>query len=258
VMGAAGGHVSAVRLKACLNGGSVGPGVPMTPAELAADAAEAWAAGCFAVHVHPRDCDGRETIEPDACAAVIGAIRKSSPGLPIGLTTGLWTTEGVADRWAKVDGWTVAPDFASVAFSEPDAEEVTELLLSKGIPVEVGVWTMDDVEKLVASGVVERCIRVIIEPTASDPKVALAAGLAMQESLNEANVAASQLLHGEQDTAWPLLQAAAALGLELRIGFEDVMSLPTGVPATSNRELVGEALRLIEHHDEGTTGDQAD
>jgi uncharacterized protein (DUF849 family) len=247
-----------VRLKACLNGGSTGPGVPITPAELATDAAEAWAVGCFAVHVHPRDRDGRETIEPDACAAVIGAIRGRSPGLPIGLTTGLWTTKGVADRWAKVEGWTVNPDFASVAFSEPDAKELTELLLSKGIPVEIGVWTMDDVEKLLASGVVERCVRVIIEPTDPETAAALAAGMAMRALLNQANVAAPQLLHGEHDTAWPLLRAAAALGLEVRIGFEDVMSLPTGAIAASNRELVREALGLLEDEYEGTADDRAD
>jgi uncharacterized protein (DUF849 family) len=230
----------------------------MSPAELAADAAEAWAAGCFAVHVHPRDSDGRETIEPDTSAAVLSAIRARTPEVPIGLTTGLWTTKGLDDRWAQVDGWTVNPDFASVAFSEPDAAELIQLLLSKGIPVEIGVWTMDDVEKLLASGVVDRCMRVLIEPTEPDPQDALAAGMAMRAALLAANVTAPQLLHGEDDTAWPLLRAAAKLGLELRMGFEDAIALPNGAAARTNRELVGMALRLAGGEHEGSANGTAD
>jgi uncharacterized protein (DUF849 family) len=247
-----------VRLKACLNGGRTDPGVPISPAELAADAAAAWAAGCFAVHVHPRDRDGRETIEPAPSAAVISAIRARTPEVPIGLTTGLWTAKGIEDRWAQVDGWTVSPDFASVAFSEPDAEALTELLLAKEIPVEIGVWTIEDVEKLLASGVVKRCIRVLIEPTEPDPEAALATAMAMRAALGEANVAAPQLLHGEDDTAWPLLRAAAELGLELRIGFEDTIALPNGASARSNRELVNDALLLAAGRHEGSADGNED
>ena len=53
------------RLKACINGGrgrDGHPGVPLTPAELAASAAAAVAAGAEAVHLHPRRRDGGESL----------------------------------------------------------------------------------------------------------------------------------------------------------------------------------------------------
>ena len=60
------------RIKACLNGKrgrDEHPGVPVTPAELAASAAAAVAAGAEAVHLHARGADGAESV----LAADIGA-----------------------------------------------------------------------------------------------------------------------------------------------------------------------------------------
>jgi uncharacterized protein (DUF849 family) len=56
-----------VLLKACLNGArsrTDHPRCPVTPAELAAEAVDAVAAGAGAVHAHPRNQDGRESVEP--------------------------------------------------------------------------------------------------------------------------------------------------------------------------------------------------
>ena len=53
-------------IKACLNGGTtraVHPSVPQTPGELAADASAAVVAGAGAVHLHPRDASGAETLD---------------------------------------------------------------------------------------------------------------------------------------------------------------------------------------------------
>ncbi len=76
--------------KACLNGGRTRaehPAVPQTPAELAADASAARHAGAFAVHVHPRDHGGAQTMAVAACDAGVAAVRAAVPGLPIGLST---------------------------------------------------------------------------------------------------------------------------------------------------------------------------
>jgi uncharacterized protein (DUF849 family) len=53
-------------IKACLNGGTTRqqhPAVPLTPDELAVDARDAVRAGAGAIHVHPRDASGDETLE---------------------------------------------------------------------------------------------------------------------------------------------------------------------------------------------------
>jgi uncharacterized protein (DUF849 family) len=57
-------------VKACLNGARTReehPAVPRSPAELAADAVAVRRAGAFAVHVHPRDARGTQTLQAAAC-----------------------------------------------------------------------------------------------------------------------------------------------------------------------------------------------
>src|SRR5437879_13168967 len=104
-------------IKACLNGSRRAEeheALPLSPAALADDAAHGRQAGAGAVHIHPRGMGGHETLEPDACAAAIEAIHDRVPGLPVGVTTGLWITGSSAQRLALVERWTVLPDFASV------------------------------------------------------------------------------------------------------------------------------------------------
>src|SRR2546423_3265112 len=153
-------------IKACLNGSrrpEEHDALPLSPAALANDAHECQQAGAGAVHIHPRGMGGRETLEPDPCAAAIEAIRDQCPGLPIGLTTGLWIVRDPARRQALVRSWTVLPDFCSVNFAEPGTEELCDLLLSRGIGIEAGLSSIADARLFVGSPFSDRCVRVLIE-----------------------------------------------------------------------------------------------
>src|SRR6202167_6537930 len=130
-------------LKACLTGSrepSEHPALPVTPAAIAADAAAAVPAGPAALHIPPRDRAGRDTLEPDAVAAVLEAVRAAVPGVPVGLTTAAPAAPGPAERIELVRGWTVRPDFASWNWHEPGAPELAEALLGIGVGVEAGLW----------------------------------------------------------------------------------------------------------------------
>ena len=101
-------------LQACLNGGraaSEAAGVPLTPADLARDAAAARDAGALELHVHPRDASGAETLHPDAVAEVLTAIRAAVPGMPVGIGTGAWIAPGGTARHAHMKAWEVLPDY---------------------------------------------------------------------------------------------------------------------------------------------------
>jgi uncharacterized protein (DUF849 family) len=109
-------------LVACLNGSrdpSEHPALPCTPASIAAEAAAAVAAGAGALHIHPKDSRGCDTLEPGVVAAVLEAVRAAAPGVPAGLTTGAWAVSGPQQRVELVRGWTARPDFASVNWHEP-------------------------------------------------------------------------------------------------------------------------------------------
>ncbi|HEY2438457.1 MAG TPA: 3-keto-5-aminohexanoate cleavage protein, partial [Solirubrobacteraceae bacterium] len=77
-------------VKACLNGARTREehaAVPLSPAELAGDALAVRRVGAFAVHVHPRDAGGAQTLRARECDAAVAAIRKAVPGLSVGLST---------------------------------------------------------------------------------------------------------------------------------------------------------------------------
>jgi hypothetical protein len=63
-------------------------------------------------------------------------------------------------------------------------------------------------------------------------------------SVLRGNTVKPVLLHGENASAWPLLERAVKSGFSTRIGLEDVSILPDGSTAASNVGLVAAAFRL--------------
>jgi uncharacterized protein (DUF849 family) len=237
-------------IKACLNGGTTRqqhPSVPQTPGELAADARDAVSAGAGAIHVHPRDAAGDETLEADAVLAAVRAIRAAVPAVPVGVTTGIWAVDGdPARRLELVSGWTGddRPDFASVNLSEPGAEELAARLRWLGIPVEAGVWTADDAERLAASDFGRAVIRVLIEARDSSPEAAVGTAAQADETLDRHGIQAPRVHHGYGTATWHVIRAALRLGRDIRVGLEDTVVLPDGSIAAGNAELVAAAVRL--------------
>ena len=240
-------------IKACLNGGRSRrdhPAVPLTPAEIAADAARAVAAGAFAVHVHPRTADGAETLHPAEIAAAVHAVREACPDTPVGVSTGLWISDGdVEARRHAVGSWAALgadarPDFASVNVGEPGFEAVAAELLDLGIGVEAGVWSLADAEALAASGLADRCERVLVELIGVPPAVAPELAERILASLDDLGVAPARLLHGEEGSTWGMVELAARLGMPTRIGLEDTVVGPGGEPADGNAALVALAAEV--------------
>ncbi|WP_245923246.1 3-keto-5-aminohexanoate cleavage protein [Paractinoplanes atraurantiacus] len=222
-------------IKACLNGGRPSP-APITPAELAGAALEAVEAGAAAVHVHPRDAAGRESLDGDDIGAAVTAIREACPGLPVGVSTGIWMTGGDPRRRADlVAGWQVRPDFASVNVEEPGFADLVRLLDRAGVGVEAGVWSPADVDALDGLPFLRILVEIIDVPAAE----AVAAAEAILRRLPGA-----PLLHGENEACWPLIAHAGALGLPTRAGLEDTLTLPDGTPAADNAELLRQARTL--------------
>ncbi|MDT3438142.1 MULTISPECIES: 3-keto-5-aminohexanoate cleavage protein [unclassified Pseudofrankia] len=241
------------RIKACLNGSrrrSEHPAVPLTPGELAAAAAGAATAGADAVHLHPRDRSGAESLAAAHVGAAVRAVRGHCPGTPVGVSTGLWIAGGdPGARLAAVETWaglpvSERPGFASVNVSEPGFEAVAGSLLACGIDVEAGVWSVADADALAVSGLAGRCARLLVEiinvPMADAENVATAV-LARLDALD---VPGPRLLHGEGQATWPMIALAGRLGLPTRIGLEDTVTDPAGRPATDNAGLVRAALAL--------------
>jgi uncharacterized protein (DUF849 family) len=237
-----------VLIQAALNGGTTRTGhraVPITPAELAAEAEAAQVAGAGAFHLHPRDPAGAQTLEPEHVLAAVAAVRAAT-GLPVGVTTGIWTVDGdVRRRLDLVAGWTGdgRPDYASINLNEPGTDDLADLLTSIGIGIEAGVWTPGDARLLGASGFRDRILWVLMEPEDRVPAEAVATAAATAAELTRQGITARQVRHGYDLATWDVLAAAVADGQDIRVGLEDTTVLPDGSTAEGNGQLVATAAR---------------
>jgi uncharacterized protein (DUF849 family) len=233
-------------IEAALNGGrnrSQHPAIPQSPDLLAQAARESVAAGAGTIHFHVRGPDGRESLAPSDVAAAVRAVRGAIPETPFGVSTGAWILRDLGLRHKMVSEWKVLPDFASVNFKEEGAVELASLLASRGLGIEAGLSDTLGAEVLVTSGLAPSCLRILLEPQENSADSALGNVNAIEAALKAGGVKLPLLLHGLDATAWELLDAAAARGYDTRVGFEDVLTLPSGALAASNAELIAEAVR---------------
>lgn len=233
-------------LKACLNGprrADEHPALPVGVEALAADAIACVRAGAGAIHLHPRDGEGCESLEAGVVDRAVRAVRAAC-GVPVGVATGAWVEPDPRRRAALVGAWT-EPDFASVNLSEPGAVEVMRALLDAGVGIEAGIWSVEDAGRLASSGLADRPLRVLVEVLRGAGDEAAASAREIDAALDRLGIAAPRLHHGEELAAWPVLRQGIVLGRDLRIGLEDTLVLPDGSAARDNAALVAAAAQLI-------------
>ena len=234
-----------VVLEACLNGDRMRgdhPDLPISADELARDAKAVVAAGAEALHVHPRDASGRQTLGPHQCAATVAAIRTAVPGIPLGFTTIAKIERDPPRRVALVRKWTEKPDFVSVNWSEEGAAALATACVERDIGIEAGIWTVDDARRFVQHGFAPHCLRALVEPLEQQTAGALETAAAIVAIL------AAELplvVHGYERTTWPVLRWAVAHGHGIRIGLEDTLALEGGRVARDNTELVAAAREIV-------------
>lgn len=235
-------------LQACLNGArarGTHPALPISPAQLAADAAAVAGLGITSLHLHPRDLVGLEVLAGPEVATTVAVVRAAVPGLEIGVTTGAWIQPDPVRRAELVAGWAGLaagrPDVASVNVHEPGWLDVCAALHGAGIGVELGVFHEEAARALIGTGPPPGTRRVLVEVRPeSDPIPTAEALLRLLEPLG-----VPLLLHGEDAGAWPVLGYAARLELDTRIGLEDTLLLPDGTSAPDNAALVNSARRTL-------------
>lgn len=233
-------------LKACINGAREPrehAAVPLTSEQCARDATACVAAGAGAVHLHPRDGNGRETLDSVVVDAAVEAVREAV-GIPVRVSTGAWIEPELDIRVAAVHQWR-EPDFASVNLSEDGALEVMAALVDRGIEIEAGLAAPSEVGRLVSGGMADGLLRVLIEPAGQGASDQLTTAQAIDAELDRQSVEAPRLAHGTGVATWSVLEWSASSGHDLRIGLEDTLVMADGSPAQGNAALVAAAAQLL-------------
>lgn len=241
--------------------------VPVTPAQMAAEARDAFNAGASIMHVHVRNQEEgmghMPSWDPDVMETVVNAIREACPGVIINLTTGV-VGKDVSGPLAcirrvkpeiaacnagslnylkiKEDGnWAWPP----MVFDNPvsKVQQFLDVMAECGTHPEFECF---DVGIVRAVGMFVK--NGMLKPEMGRPEYNLVMGvasgmpcdadlLALLPQWMVPNSVWQATLIGRTEI-WPVHQKTADLGGMLRTGLEDTFYLPNGERAKGNGELI--------------------
>lgn len=252
--------------------------VPITPPEIADEAALCAQAGASVLHFHGRDANGDNTGEPAVYSEIIRRVREKSDIL-------LQSTNGIGDRIDPATGARVFPDdeerlalmrlnpppdfhgaaTASIDFFNPDGgyegessfpnsarflKETIRIVYGRGSIIEFEVPHVTALHRLhrilVEEGVDPAAKHImIVAPIFGGFVPNFRSFMFLQE---EARCLFPNAIRSGGATgrmAFPAVTLALALGFEcVRVGFEDTIYLPDGRTARRNHELVEKVVEI--------------
>jgi 3-keto-5-aminohexanoate cleavage enzyme len=230
------------------------PALPLTPAEIADSAYEAWRAGAAVLHLHVRDKDGNPTQDLAVFKETIDLVRRKCD-MVIETTTGGAVGMTAQERLQPV---TLDPEMASldcgtVNFGDdyiintlPMLREFASLMKERGVRPTLECF---DLSHIYASRVLIK--EGLVEPPFHYGFVMNVPGGVRYEP-DVLDLFVRKLPEGSHWTAMGIGRAnleaiygALALGGFVRVGFEDNVYYSKGVLARSNAELVERAARIV-------------
>ncbi|MEO0484889.1 MAG: 3-keto-5-aminohexanoate cleavage protein [Pseudomonadota bacterium] len=211
------------------------PTLPTRPDEIAQTARACFAAGAQALHLHVRDAAGRHSLDPGHYRDAIAAVTEAAPGMAIQVTTETAGRYGPAAQLALIRD--LAPLWASVALRELAADPslarrlyamcrdqgtaLQHIIYDAGDAARLGQWQQEGV-----LGPNEDVILVLGRYDASH--------LARVEDIAPFRASLPPVgrwmlcAFGPQEHA--CLHAAARLGADVRVGFENALTDAKGTP----------------------------
>lgn len=234
------------------------PNLPVTPADLARDAAECEAAGAAIYHLHVRDAAGRPTMDVAAFAAGMEAIRGATD-LIVQFTSGGAVTDTEEARIAPLE---LRPEMASLTTGSvnfgtevfwnprPLVERFYARMRALGIVPEFEIFEpgMIETAALIYDALGDghhRHYDFVLGVPGAMPAWPDAVAFLKAHLPDGATWSATGIGRSHE----PVARAAIAAGGHVRTGFEDVRYVGPGEPATSNRSLVDRVAALAREHE---------
>jgi 3-keto-5-aminohexanoate cleavage enzyme len=242
------------------------PAIPYTPEEYAKEVRRARDAGASMVHVHAREPNGTPTVAVEHYRAITQAILAETPDIIVNFSTG-WVGLPMAERVGHITE--LKPEIGALNMGSMNYAKYSKK--RKGFVFNfVFENNFDDIifllERMKESGVKPECetfdvghvesVEPLLDLGVISPPVqfSLIHGVLGGISANARNLAhmASVVPTGStwgviaiSRDQWIMVGAAAALGGNVRVGFEDNFYLPSGDMASSNGELAEAAAQIV-------------
>jgi 3-keto-5-aminohexanoate cleavage enzyme len=241
-------------------------GIPYTPEEYAKEVRRARDAGATMVHIHAREPNGAPTVSPDHYRAITQAILAETPDIIINYSTG-WVGLPMAERVdhiVKLKPEIGALNMGSMNYAkysrkrksfvfnfvfENNFEDIIFLLErmnEAAVKPECECFDVGHVESvgpLIDLGVLTPPIQFSLIHGVLGGIQATARNLAHMSSVVPDGCTWGVIAISRDQ--WTMVGAAAALGGNVRVGFEDNFYLPSGEMASSNGELIEAAASIV-------------
>lgn len=228
------------------------PGLPGSPAEIAASARDAYEAGAAVIHIHLRDERGEMTADLDTAKRTVAAVREVCPGI-VQLSTG-GLQFAYEDRMKLVEARpamaTLNPatmTFGSAEFRNPPRQmlQLAARMIELGVKPEVEIYDTGHVGLML--DLVKKDL--LLEPLQVSFVMGVKGGMPGDPALlahlvRELPAGTSWQVIGVARANLPMTTIGLAMGGNARTGMEDTLLLEPGTPAASNAELVQRLVRI--------------
>jgi 3-keto-5-aminohexanoate cleavage enzyme len=242
------------------------PGIPYTPEEYAKEVRRARDAGASMVHIHAREPNGTPTVAVEHYRAITQAILAETPDIIINFSTG-WVGLPIAERvghitelkpeigalnMGSMNYAKYSPKRKGFVFSfvfENSFEDIIFLLermQEAGVKPECecfDVGHVESAEPLVDLGVLGPPVQFSLIHGVLGGISATARNLAHMASVVPGGSTWGVIAVSRDQ--WTMVGAAASLGGNVRVGFEDNFYLPSGEMASSNGNLGDAAVQIV-------------
>ena len=242
------------------------PGIPYTPEEYAKEVRRARDAAASMVHIHARTPEGVPTVDPEHYRAITQAILADTPDIIINYSTG-WVGLPMAERVGHITQ--LKPEIGALNMGSMNYAKYSEkrkgfvfnfvfennfediiFLLQRMNEAAVkpececfDVGHVESVEPLIDLGVLTPPIQFSLIHGVLGGIQATARNLAHMASVVPAGSTWGVIAISRDQ--WTMAGAAAALGGNVRVGFEDNFYVPSGEMAGSNGDLVEAAASIV-------------
>jgi len=242
------------------------PGIPYAPEEYAAEARRSYDQGCTMVHIHAREPDGTPTHRVGAYKDIRDAVLSECPEMIINFSTGSVGIP-VEERIAHIRE--LRPDIGALnmgsmnyakysakrkefvfdlVFSNPFSDILKFLTTMNEVGVKPELESFDtghigNSYPLIEMGVLQPPVHYSLILGVLGGGLPTTETLAFMKSLLPAG--SDWGVIGVSRDQWRLAAAAATLGGNVRVGFEDNFYLPGGQMAASNGDLTKAAADIV-------------